>query len=167
MPVIDELDTKIIRELRNNCRCAFTEIAKRLGVVEGTVRKRVSNLLGQKLIKLTLQPNLEGLGYSFITILGAQVRMADLQEVAESLALKKNICYLAFVTGRYDLMAIVITRSPEELAEFIKREISDIPSIIRTESFVNLEILKGESGALDTSQLTSTLGMDFHPTKKR
>ncbi|MCL0060057.1 Lrp/AsnC ligand binding domain-containing protein [Dehalococcoidia bacterium] len=106
-------------------------------------------------------PNPRELGYSFISIMGLQVRMADLRKVADDLAQKPNVCYLAFVTSRYDLMAIIMTRSSEELFHFIEREISAIPSILRTETFVNLDIIKGGAPWLDTTQLTSNLDTLF------
>jgi len=42
------------------------------------------------------------------------------------------------------LMAIIRTRSPEELSNFIEKEISTSPGILRTETFVNLDIIKEE-----------------------
>jgi len=70
------------------------------------------------------------------------------------LAQKPNIYYLASVTGRYDLFALIIARTPEELSDFIKEHISNIPSIIRTETFVNLEVIKSPwTTSLDITQL--------------
>lgn len=89
--------------------------------------------------------------------------MADLRSVAESLAQKPNVCYLAFVTGRYDLMAIIMTRSSEELSQFIEKEISALPSVLRTETFVNLDIIKGGWPGLDTTQLIR--GFNTSPAK--
>ena len=40
--LIDELDAQIIRQLQVDGRLANTEIARRLGVSEGTVRKRIA-----------------------------------------------------------------------------------------------------------------------------
>ena len=83
--------------------------------------------------------------------------MADLRKVAEELVQKPNVCYLAFVTGRYDLIAIIMTQSPEELSHFIEKEISALPSILRTETFVNLDVIKGGWPGLDTIQLIANL----------
>ncbi len=141
--MIDDLDRKLIIELQENGREGYVSLAKKMGVVEGTIRKRIKNLLGKNLIKIVAVPDMRKLGYGFIGIAGIQVKMEDLRKVAEKLAKNEHICYLAFVTGRYDLMAIVVTKSPEELSQFIEREISAIPSILRTETFVNLDTIKG------------------------
>lgn len=155
--MVDDLDLKLIQELQKNGRESYVDLAGRLGVVEGTIRKRIKHLLDRDIIKIAAVPNIRELGYGFTSIIGFQVRMEDLRKVAENLAQNQHVCYLAFVTGRYDLMAIVVTQSPEELSRFIEKEISAIPSILRTETFVNLDIIKGGAGLLDTIQLVRNL----------
>jgi len=139
-------------------------LARKLGVVEGTVRKRIKNLVENNIIKTIAVPNLHKLGYNFMSFMALQVQLANLREIAENLAKKPNVCYLAFVTGRYDMVAVVMTRSPEELAHFIEKELSAIPSILRTETFVNLEVLKGGWPMIDTTQLLSNV--DISSLKK-
>jgi len=162
--MIDELDLKLMQELQKDGRMSHVDLAKKLGVVEGTVRKRIRNLVGNNIIKTITVPNLRKLGYNFMSFMALEVRMANLREIADNLARKPNVCYLAFVTGRYDMVAFVMTRSPEELSYFIEKEISAIPGIRRTETFVNLEILKGGWPMIDTTQLLSSI--DFSPPEK-
>lgn len=161
--MVDELDRKLMLELQKSGRQSYVDIARTLGVVEGTVRKRVKYLLDRNIMKIVATPNPRQLGYNFISIMGMQVRMADLRKVAENLAQKPNVCYLAFVAGRYDLVAMVMTRSSEELSHFIEEEISAVPSILRTETFVSLDIIKGGWPGLDTTQLISSI--DVSPPK--
>jgi Lrp/AsnC family transcriptional regulator for asnA, asnC and gidA len=150
--MLDVIDQRLVEELQGNGRQSNVEIAKKLSVAESTVRKRMKRLFNENIIRIEALPNPYKLGYGFISFMALQVRMADLREVGEKLAQKPNIYYLAFVTGRYDLVAIVMSRTPEELSNFIKEHISIIPSIIRTETFVNLEIIK--SPWLGTSIIT-------------
>ena len=74
--------------------------------------------------------------------------------------------FLTFVTGRYDLVAIVLTHSPQELSQFIEKELSVIPGILRTETFVNLDIIKGTWPELDISQLIDNLEITPPPKVK-
>ena len=113
-----------------------------LGATEGTVRKRVKDLQERNIIKISALLNPHEVGYNFISIMALQVKLADLRQVGEILAQQPNVYYLAFVTGPYDLIAIIMSRTSEELSNFIKEHISTMPSIIRTETFVNLEIIK-------------------------
>ena len=153
----DKLDLKLIEELQKNGKQSYVDLSNKMGVVEGTIRNRVNELLYKNLIKIVALPNLYQLGYSLICIMALEVKMSDLEKVGEYLAKKPNICYLAFVTGRYDLIAIIVARSPKELSRFIKEEISVMPSILRTETFVNLDIIKGGWPELDTTQLIRDL----------
>jgi Lrp/AsnC family transcriptional regulator for asnA, asnC and gidA len=162
--MIDELDRRLIQELQKNGRQGYVALAELLGVVEGTVRKRVKNLQKRNIVKIVAVPNPRALGYNFLSMMGLQVRLSDLRKVAEELVQKPNVCYLAFVTGRYDLMAIIMTQSSEELSHFIEKEISALPSILRTETFVNLDIIKGGWTELDTTQLIANLAIA--PPKK-
>lgn len=162
--MIDELDLKLMQELQEDGRARHVNLAKKLDVVEGTVRKRIKNLVENDIIKTIAVPNLRKLGYNFMSFMALEVQLASLREIADNLAKKPNVCYLAFVTGRYDMIAVVMTRSPEELAHFIEKEISAIPSILRTETFVNLEILKGGWPMIDTTQLLNNV--NFSPPRK-
>lgn len=159
--MIDKLDWKLMVELQKDGRENYTELARKLGVVEGTVRTRVKHLLRENILAIVALPNLSELGYRLTSIMGLQVRMADLRKVADVLAKNPNVCYLAFVTGRYDLMAIIVTQSHKELSDFIENEISAIPSILRSETFVNLDVIKGKSSGIDTSQLISNLNVSL------
>ena len=141
--MIDDTDLKIIELLEENGRYNYVAIAEKLGLVEGTIRKRVNRLIESDVIKIAATPDPRKLGLNIIAIMGLQVQVSAVQHVTQLLKEKPNIQWLGFVTGRFDLMAIVIARSTEELSRFIEHEIASIPSIIRTETFVNLTIIKG------------------------
>ncbi|MCX6013146.1 MAG: Lrp/AsnC family transcriptional regulator [Chloroflexi bacterium] len=150
---VDDLDYQLIQILQKDGRESYVNIAKKLGVVEGTIRKRVKTLVNNKIIRIIALTNPQKLGYNVLSIMGLQVQMASLRTAASILADKPNVCYLAFVTGRYDLIAMVLTRSPQELSDFIEKEISSIPSVLRTETFVNLDVIKGAWQGIDLNQL--------------
>ncbi|MCD6567353.1 MAG: Lrp/AsnC family transcriptional regulator [Dehalococcoidia bacterium] len=135
------IDRKIIQELQKDGRKKYTDIAGMLGVSEGTIRNRVKVLLKQGTLKVTAVVNPQELGYTFISIIGMQVRINDLQRVGETLTQNPHVYYAAFVSGRYDILIIVMNRTPGELSDFIKY-LSAIPSIVRTETFQNLEVIK-------------------------
>jgi Lrp/AsnC family transcriptional regulator for asnA, asnC and gidA len=158
--IIDQLDKQIILELSNNARRSYTDLAKELDVSEGTIRNRVKSLQEKKIVKLEAVINPSSLGYKVITIMALQVRVSDLTIVAEMLVNLPNVYYLAFVTGRWDLVAIIMSRTTEELSDFIKRYISTLPSIVRSETLVNLEILKSPwMSSMDVTELFDTLKM--------
>ena len=146
----DQIDRDLIVELQKDGRCSFVELAETLHVSEATVRNRVRRLLDSGVIKVTAVPNLQKLGYQFISIVGIQVRLVELHRIVEKLTRYANVCYLANVTGKYDLIGIIVTRSARDYADFIENVVSVIQGVDRTESFVSLNVFKGETIGLDT-----------------
>lgn len=140
--MIDDFDRKLILELERDGRKTNVDLARSLQTTESTIRKRIKRLLKEGIIRIAAIPNIHKLGYNYVGIMCLQVRMADLKQVAETLSQKQNVHYLAFVTGRYDMIAMVVFRTLQELSDFIKEEISVIPGILRSETFDNLEIIK-------------------------
>jgi len=158
---IDELDQKLILGLQKDGRRTYMDLASALGVTEGTIRNRLRKLVDQGIIKIAAIPELDKLGYGFMGIVGMQVRLADLRAVADQLSENPNVCYLANVTGRYEFIAIVITKSSEEFAAFMENVISGIPSILRTETFVNLHSYKGQVIGLDAGDFVGNLDVSL------
>ena len=162
--MIDKLDQEIIFELQKNARESYSKLARVLNVSEGTIRYRIRNIVGKDITKVVVLPNVWKLGYGFIGITAIQIRMEDLRKITENLSSNAHVCYLAWVTGRYDLMAIFICRSPQEFASIVEKEIATIPGILKLETFVQLDILKGGWGFIDTSGLFSSL--EISPSSK-
>lgn len=161
--MLDEFDLKLIKALRENGRATYVDLAKGLGVVEGTVRKRVNELLRSGIIRVSAIPDLRTMGYNFISLIGLQIKMSELKKVSHVLAGKPNICYLAFVTGRYDLLAIVASRSTDELARVIETDIAMVPGILRSETFINLDIVKGGLLEFDISGIIDSFSGNLPP----
>ena len=158
---IDELDFNLIEELQKDGRRHYVSLAKKFSVAEGTIRNRIKRLQNSGLLEIVASPNLEKLGYVFVVIMGLHVNTSDLGSIAEKLAGNVNVCYLTFITGRYDLLAIVVLKSPKELSKFIEKEVSTVPGVLGTETFVTLEVLKGRNYSLDTSQIVQSIKGDF------
>ena len=154
---IDEIDKEIILELQKSGRKSYMELADMLHVSETTVRNRVKHLVDKSVISINAIPDLKALGYDFTAIVGLQVRLSDLHEVTNLLIKHPNVCYLINVTGRFDLFAIVVTRSSAEFANFMETTIASIPNVLRTETFVNLHVYKGQVIGSDAAQLINVL----------
>ena len=50
--------------------------------------------------------------------------------------------WVAVVTGRFDLIMILMLRTTQELSDFMNSEVFSNPSIARSETFVCLDICK-------------------------
>ena len=89
---MDEKDRKIISILQENSRIPYTEIAKKLGLTEATIRKRISELERSGVIKkYTIEVDPHKLGYKTVTILGMDVEPKYLLEAAKKLSEIENV----------------------------------------------------------------------------
>jgi Lrp/AsnC family transcriptional regulator, regulator for asnA, asnC and gidA len=139
---VDAIDTKMILELQRDARCKYVDIAKKLGMSEAAVRKRVAHLVQDGTVHLTTITNPGKVGYHSSAIIGLLATMGKLQEVTNRLLEHPHIQFVGIVAGRYDVLVSVICRSPKHLSKFIQDDLSKIKGITRAETFVILETRK-------------------------
>jgi Lrp/AsnC family transcriptional regulator for asnA, asnC and gidA len=140
--LLDPTDRAIISFLQENSRITNTEIAKRLGVSEGTIRNRMRKLIDNDVIRNIAVINPDTLGYEIHVIIGIDVDYTKVKKVAEQLKDKEPIHFLGYSSGRYDMMAIAFFRNAEQQLAFYTEELAAIDGIVRFESFTVLKMLK-------------------------
>jgi len=155
--VIDELDKQLIIELQNDGKQSYRELSRKFNVAEGTVRRRINVLIQKELIRVVAEVNVQKIGFDLIAVIVIRMQPGRRDEVAEKLAKMPQICYLASVVGNYDLIAIAIAKSSEELHKSLGKAIRDIPGVPFIEISENQKIIKGFSPSMETSQLISEL----------
>ena len=67
---MDSLDREIIQLLQENGRLNNAEIARAIGVSEGTVRRRLKRLRDDSVIKVVAVPDVEKMGKSVTAMIG-------------------------------------------------------------------------------------------------
>lgn len=139
---MDDLDRKIIGLLQINGRASNARIARDVGVSEGTVRRRLRRLVQDEIIRVVAVPDPEKMGLSTVALIGIQADPDKLDDVAEHLAALPETQYVSLTTGSYDLFIWVALLSSEELGNFIRHRVGVITGVRRTETFVNLVIVK-------------------------
>ncbi|MER3601691.1 MAG: transcriptional regulator [Nitrososphaerota archaeon] len=127
--LLDELDLKILRKLKENCIRPFVRLAKELGVAEGTIRHRVKRLVGAGIItRFTVDLNAERLGLPVLAFALLSVR-GDVQEVASRLSQHDNVLEVHGVHSMGDLLIKVRARSLEELGALIGQAVKGAGAI--------------------------------------
>jgi Lrp/AsnC family transcriptional regulator for asnA, asnC and gidA len=147
---MDETDLEIIAQLQSDGRKPFTEIAKALGVSEGTVRNRVARLTEEQVIQIVGMIDPARLGFDAPAMIGVSVQPPQLQEVAEALATFEEVSYLIMVSGEFDLFVEVLCKDRQHLAIFLNDKLLKVPGIMRTQTFMILETFKMAYGARPT-----------------
>jgi Lrp/AsnC family transcriptional regulator, regulator for asnA, asnC and gidA len=140
--ILDSLDQMIIRELQKDARDSFLKISKKVGASEGTVRNRVRLAAKKEIIQLKVVVNPQKLGFDFNCVMGLEISRNKLEETASILAESQNVYYLSSCTGTFDLIAILFFRSTLEFDEFMREKIGKLPGILRTQTFVNMQVIK-------------------------
>ena len=144
---MDERDFEILEFLRRDGRIPFTEIAKEIGVAEGTVRNRVAKLQENKTLQIIGLTDPHRLGYDAPAIIGVSVQPPFLESVAEAIAALPEVSYLIMVAGEYDLIVEVLCRDRQTLADVLREKLQQIEGVLRTKTFIILHTYKMAMGA--------------------
>jgi Lrp/AsnC family transcriptional regulator of lysine biosynthesis len=135
---MDELDYRIIEHLDRNSRAKNIEIARKLRVSEGTVRKRIQDLVDSGVIKkFTIEFGVKRGLKAFVLIKYAPGKSpAGLVKFLGSIPQVKSVYQLA---GRWDIITRIFTESSHEFNHVIDRIRSRL-WVVDTESLIVLEI---------------------------
>jgi len=139
---VDETDLKIIKMLETDARISFREIAKKLGISEGTVYNRVKRLQEEGTIKgYSARVDPTKLGMDLGAVIGLRVAGGHLVEVEQEISKSKGVCCVYDVTGDYDAVIVARFRSRADLNKFIKGVLSN-PHVERSVTHVVLNTVK-------------------------
>lgn len=139
---LDEVDKAILRELTNDARLSFREIARRIGVSTATVASRVKKLEEEGVIKgYTAIIDTERLGYDVAALIEIVISKGKVVDVEDEIARMPNVQAVYDVTGQSDAIIIARFKSRAELSKFIKRLLS-MDYVERTITHVVLSVKK-------------------------
>jgi len=128
---IDSTDAELIQFLVDNGRLSNVEIAHLLDTSEGTVRRRIQTLIDRGFIRgFTALLDYNLFGYVIKAHIDFLVEKTDIDNIAESLIHKDNICSLYRVIGEYNLATVIVFKNIAELQEFID-QYSEMESILK------------------------------------
>ncbi len=136
---MDELDSRIIEMLQQDGRASNAGIARKVGVSEGTVRRRLKRLIQEEYIQVIGLPDSSKLGLTSQALVGVQVDPDKVDQVADGLYGLDEVTWVATTTGTYDVFAWVSLSSAEALGVFLRTKAGIIPGVRRTETFVSLD----------------------------
>lgn len=133
----DKTDKQIIAMLREDGRTTNNEIARELGVSEGTVRNRIRKLTEDGSIKITGLVDPDCLPDKNLVLLGIKVAVSkDLETIAEKISKLPGVVSVYIITGAMDITAEVFVDSKFGLIEFIGQQLIKVDGIVSTETHV-------------------------------
>lgn len=132
---MDETDITILRHLQDG-RKSFKRIAQEMSIAENTVRSRVAKLIDNGVLQITgtvVPGAMPGHGVVFI---GVKLQSMDLVRKGREISKLKGVVSVSVVTGRYDLILVVLLKEGFSLLEFYTEQMSRIKGVDSVETFV-------------------------------
>ena len=135
---LDQLDTLLIRTMREQPRVGFLELSRRTGVSRATVQARVSRLETAGVITgYGPDVDLPAAGYPVLAFVTLQIAQGGLDEIAAELDRVPEVLDAYGTTGSADVACRVAAGSHQHLQEVLIR-INRIPAVVRSTSEVAL-----------------------------
>jgi Lrp/AsnC family transcriptional regulator for asnA, asnC and gidA len=140
--MLDQIDCQMIELLQKDGRIPNTEIAKKLGVSEATVRSRLNRLIEEEYIQIVAVSNPMKLGFEIVGNIRIHVDIRKMDKIIKELKNLKPLWFIVQTTGGTGIDTEFVVKSLEELNELIFDKINKTDGIIRTETSLFLKYIK-------------------------
>ena len=140
MQKIDDLDSKLLIELKKDCNISIPLLSKKFGINSSVLYSRINRLVKKKIItKFTIETDDSQLGIGVKALVGINRDPKDKSSIHKLLMDIPNVVSIYEVTGRFDIMIRIFAGDLEQLHSAIIEKIGNINGIINTETFVELQ----------------------------
>ncbi len=162
---LDELDFKIIQQLRRDGRMPFKTLAELLELTEATVRSRVRRLEESNALRVAAVTDFEAMGFSTMLAIGVQVEGCPTEQVAAALAQYNEVFSVCQVVGKLDIETLAVVRDQQHLSELLKA-LASVPGVRKLEPSIAIEVLKNQSNWVPFKQEGFASAVDASPLKE-
>jgi len=132
---IDATNLAVIKQLRDG-RKSFKTIAEELSVSENTIRARVGKLAEEGVLEISGLVDPQSLPGHGTVLVGVKLQSMDLIKKGEEFSKLKGVVSVSVVTGRFDLILLVLLKEGFGLLEFYTEEVAKIKGVQSVETFV-------------------------------
>lgn len=141
----DDLNREIIKMLQQDGRLPYKDIAKALDVSEGTIRNRVQSMKQAGALRIVAMADPTAIRYKADAMIGLKVAPGhSIQQVSERLGKSRDVVYILWVSGRYDLLIEIVTNDRAAFLDFLENEIHSQPDIASSETMTGLKNFKNQ-----------------------
>lgn len=135
---IDELDSRLIRELSESPRAGILELSRRLSVARGTVQARLDKLQARGVIT-GFGPDVDptAIGYEVLAFCTLDITQGRLEDVVEHLLAIPEVLEAHSTSGPGDLHCRIVARTNAHLQQVINR-VLEVQGIGRTSTVIAL-----------------------------
>jgi len=125
----DELDHRIIQQLRKDARMSSTKIARMVGANERTVRNRIDRMIASGAIRLTAVVEPKAFGYTISVDIFLEIAPELEQDIIARLLAMNEVSYLAYGTSTNEISIEMRLRDTEQVGHVLRTILPSIPGV--------------------------------------
>lgn len=133
-PQLTDVDMNLITALADNGRAGYAELARSAFTTSDTARRRLTALLGDRIVLPATEIDLTLLGLKAEAMLWLNVHPGAVHQTAQTLLNHPHVRYAAATTGQANLVVAVAMPSMDDLFEFVTDVIGPINKITAVET---------------------------------
>lgn len=149
-PTLARVDHDLIDALRHDGRATHADLAAATGVSQATVARRLAELRASGTIFFDVEVAPAVLGATTQALLWMSVQPGDLDRVATTLAGHRELALVAATTGRTNLLANALCRSPADLHDYLTHRLGGLNAIHTLETAPVLHTVKAAGPLIPT-----------------
>ena len=134
------MDLQILSELSNDASISVPRLSKKINVNSSVIYSRIKRLVKRKLIeRFTIVVNDAELGYDVKALTGINMDSKKRDHIIEELFKIDGVREIAEVTGRFDILVTMYSKSLETMHKMVSEKIGRIEGIQSSESFIEMK----------------------------
>ena len=137
---VDNLDLQILSELSNDASISVPRLSKKIDVNASVIYSRIKRLVKRKLIeRFTIVVNDAELGFNVKALTGINMDSKKRDHIIEELFKIDGVREIAEVTGRFDILVTMYSKSLEQMHKIVSEKIGRIDGVQSSESFIEMK----------------------------
>jgi DNA-binding Lrp family transcriptional regulator len=134
--IVDEIDQRIADKLAESGRISMDVLAKEIGISPDVVKRRYEKLKKKGVLKVTIQINLNRIGYQAMCIFSATTSNEKPNLIVEKVSRIPNIISIMKTSGDFDLQIYAMVQDIGQLL-YIQEQIGKISGIRKFEQEIS------------------------------
>ena len=140
---VDSVDEELIRLVQRDARQSSEKLARSLNVSSTTVRRRLRWLIASGILRVAGLTDVRKAGFPFVALIALNVALGKLEPAVELLARESRVTWVSTTTGRFNIVALGVFPSADELSGFLQTRLAKIEGLRDSETLVCLDVRKG------------------------
>jgi Lrp/AsnC family transcriptional regulator for asnA, asnC and gidA len=137
--MLDKTDKAILKQLANDGRKPYAEIAKWLKISNTMVHQRISKMKQKGYLKgISISLDEKKMGFEWSAFTGIVLKEdSDSESIIAALKDIPEVLECYYITGQYTLYIRMVAKNSEHMRSVLYEKIDHIPGVLKTESLID------------------------------